>query len=151
MAKEQKLTLAPIEPEAAKTNPMLAGMTVEKMPENLEKLTLPPMLDLKTVTVGTVFSGRIIKMVENFTGKADMRKARLMHLQHSSGMEFLLPLTGVIRNAFKDYIKVGKDDTETISPELVGKTAYFQRLPDGSAKKYGGTRMFQFDIRLAAK
>jgi hypothetical protein len=147
----------------------------EDMPpaDELVKVTLPTMLDLKTVPIGTTFSGKVIRLVENFTGKSDMRKARLLYMRHRSGAEFLLPLTGVIKNALKQFLiedPAGKkatikqlkesgasakdlSETElcdfyTLSPELLDKTLYIRRMADRPSKKFAGKPMYDFQILL---
>ena len=182
---DKKLEMVPaktptaFEEESAKgsTFSILESVTgaPESMPpeSELEKVTLPPMLDFKTVPVGTVFSGKVIRLVENFTGKADMRKARLLYLRHSNGTEFLLPLTGVIKNSLKQYLiddpagkakalkemkesgASAKDlaDTElcdfyTLSSDIMGKVLYIKRQADRPSKKYGGKPMFDFQILI---
>lgn len=133
---------------------LLGSLAVsEQLPDekDLERLNLPPMLDVKLIPVGVTVSGVLVKLVENFTGRDDMRKARLLHLKKTTpagDVEFLMPLTGVIRNAFKPLLDCdpnNKDDY-TLKPEAIGKTYFFKRLPDGIAKKFGGKTMFQFDV-----
>ena len=128
-------------------------ITTEPLPEleKLERLNLPPMLNLKEVPVKSTISGVIIKLVENFTGREDMRKARLLHLKHASGTEFLLPLSGVIKNALKPFIVEDTKDKEsyTLKPEIIGRTLYVTRQHDGTSKKFGGKTMFMFDVLLS--
>jgi hypothetical protein len=115
-------------------------------------------------------SGALQKIVENFTGRSDMRKARLLQVKHKSGTEFLIPLTGVIKNALKSLLvpddaakkialglaKDAKDKAEIelldyyrLDPESVGRTIYIKRTADSSSKKYGGKTMFMFDVLLS--
>ena len=138
------------------SNSIMDILAVEQMPDQskVERMNLPPMLEPKTIAVGTTVSGVLVGLVENFTGREDMRKARLLHLKHKSGTEFLFPLTGTVRNAFKSLLNYPKkdakgnvDDTEfSLKDEAIGDTFFFKRLPDGSSKKYGGKAMYSFDV-----
>ena len=153
----------------SQSNTMAGLITIEQLPDDgeLVRLNLPPMLDIKQMPVGGGVSGVAEKIVENFTGRADMRKARLIQLKHKSGTQFLIPLTGVIKNAIKSYLvpddaakklmletaKDAKDKAEIelldfykLSPALAGKTLYVKRAPDSQSKKYGGKAMFMFDV-----
>ena len=131
----------------------VVSTTGAPIPDDAEKLNLPAMVDLKVVPVGVTISGEVVRLVENFTGREDMRKARLLYMTHASGTEFLLPVTGVIKNALKTFITEDKDDEEvyTLKPEIIGRTLYVTRQPDAPSKKYGGKPMFMFDVRLAKK
>jgi hypothetical protein len=154
------------------SNIMGGLITTEPMPseDTVERLNLPPMLDMKMIPIGGMVSGALQKIVENFTGRSDMRKARLLQVKHKSGTEFLIPLTGVIKNALKSLLvpddaakkialglaKDAKDKAEIelldyyrLDPESVGRTIYIKRTADSSSKKYGGKTMFMFDVLLS--
>ena len=155
----------------SQSNTFNSLMTMEQLPGEgeVQRLNLPAMIDLKTIPIGGLISGVCVKIVENFTGRSDMRKARLLQLKHKSGTEFLLPLTGVIKNALKNHLipdeeakkamlltaKDAKDKAEIelldfykLSPALAGKTLYVKRAPDSTSKKFGGKTMFMFDVLL---
>lgn len=183
--KKNKLELVPVTAEqtsfaaesaamTSQSNTMSSLITTEPLPDEsqFQRLNLPPMIDLKTMPVGGSISGIAEKIVENFTGRADMRKARLLQIKHKSGTQFLVPLTGVIKNAIKQYLvpdeaakktmmataKDAKDKAEIelldfyqLSPELAGKTILIKRGPDSSSKKYGGKAMFMFDVLISKK
>lgn len=177
--KKNKLSLVPATTSFAaesaamtsQSNTMGGLITTEQLPDEsqLERLNLPPMIDLKQMPIGGLISGVAEKIVENFTGRSDMRKARLLQLKHKTGTQFLVPLTGVIKNAIKGYLipdeagkksmlataKDAKDKAEIelldfykLSPELTGKTLYIKRGPDSQSKKYGGKSMFMFDVLI---
>lgn len=171
---DTKLQMVP----ADNTSLYMQAAELEKEMATAERLNLPQMVDLKKMPVGMTVHGAVVKLVENFTGKKDMRKARLIQCKNRNGTEFLLPLTGVIKNAVKQFLIPSAElreqaearakaefkgdaaglkkelaeiellDFYTLSPDFVGKTIFVTRQPDGTSKKYGDKPMFMFDVRL---
>jgi hypothetical protein len=138
--------------EAPRKIELVAGTTPKSMLDTvisqapsgvkIKKLNLPPLVKLGSINVGTTVSGELVGLVDNFTGQESMRNSKTLHLKHESGVEFLLPFSGVIKNSMKSHL----DSEGELFPESVGKTFYFTRQPDGASKKYGGKAMFLFDV-----
>jgi hypothetical protein len=112
--------------------------------KNLKKLTLPPMVKLNQVPIGSVLVGIIIGVVDSLSSRADMRESKLIHLKHVSGEEFLFPLTAQIKKA------VGGIDGLT---KNAGKMLVLKRLEDGETTKYGAPgdapkKVYMFDVYI---
>ena len=169
MVKTEKLEMVPHNPQSL----FAQADELAKEMAGAERLNLPEMVNFKQMPIGMTVSGVVVKLVENFTGKKDMRKARLIQCQHKSGAEFLLPLTGVIKNALKSFlieseelraaaVKAAKGDKKelaeielldfyTLSPELVGRTLFITRRNDSTSKKYGDKPMLMFDVLIGKR
>lgn len=130
----------------------------EAMPEGLERVGLPPLLrcgDVPgTLQVGATVSGVLVGLIGNFTGQEKLKHAYCLHLKHSGGTEFMLPLSGSIKQAFRPFLtESGKGDEKKLElkPEIIGDMFYFTRLPDGKSKNFGGKNFFGFDIKRLKK
>ena len=111
----------------------------------VKELNLPPLLKPAMIPVGQTVSGELISIVVNFTGRADLKETKVLRLKHSGGTEFMLPLSGTIKQALKSLGDIS--DAETFVKSNAGKTFYFTRCPDMVTKKYGGEKlMFSFDV-----
>lgn len=117
------------------TNYILTGY---QAPKNLRRLNLPRLVKMDQVPVDATIVGRLVKIQDNITGKAEMREAKLLWLKSNEGtereVEFLFPMSGVIRKAL-----------EPKPEEYVGKTLYITRRPDGVSGKFKKA-MFIFDV-----
>ncbi len=116
---------------------------------NLKKLNLPPLVKFGDkpgqIGVGVCVSGILVGLVENFTGKSEMRGTKTIHLRHESGEEFLLPLTGGIKSTFRQLCT----EAGELKPGIAGKQFFFTRRSDGVSKKYNGKAMFNVDVVMA--
>ena len=138
---ENKLQLVPAAGSVV-LNPLFtpASDAIE-IPKNAVKLTKPPLVKLESIPVGARVTAKIVDLVESISDRANMKEAKLIHLAHPNGTEFLIPLTGVIKKAIGGFEGVKKN---------VGKTLILVRQADGSTTKYGGEKkVFMFDIYLA--
>lgn len=131
-SKEKTLAGKQTNPETGVT---IYGLVLSAKPEGkkIKRLNLPPLLKAGMIPVGQAVSGELVAVVDNFTGKEDMRGSKCLHLKHASGTEYMLPLTGVIKKCLPEPEK------------KIGKKFYFTRLPDGVSAKYKKP-MFQFDV-----
>jgi hypothetical protein len=120
-----------------------------KVPEKgkLKKLNLPPLVKFGDkngqIGVGITVSGVLVGLVNNFTGKDEMKGTQTVHLKHESGEEYLIPLTGGIKSTFRQLLE---SDEKTVKPQYIGKTFFFTRRSDGVSKKYNGKAMFNVDV-----
>src|SRR3974390_815903 len=77
-------------------------------PKNVERLNLPRLVKCGDIPVGATISGKLIKIQANISGKEDMREAKCLWLQTDKGLDFLFPMSGVIRKALEpnpeDYV-----------------------------------------------
>lgn len=139
---ENKLQLVPAAGLATGLNPLFtAGSEPLELPKGAVKLTKPPLVKLESIPVGSRVTAKIVDLVESISDRANMKEAKLIHLQHPNGTEFLIPLTGVIKKAIGGFDGVKKN---------IGKTLILVRQADGSTTKYGGEKkVFMFDIYLA--
>ena len=112
-------------------------------PQNAKRLNLPRLIKGGDMPIGAALSGEIIAVIENFTGKADMKNSQVLHLKTESGNEILFPLTGVIKKALS--MKDGKPCEPT---DYIGETIHIVRQPDGMSGKYKKA-MFVFDVYIA--
>lgn len=154
---ENKLEIIPASDEqAALMAP--SPFIVEQMPpkEKLTLLNLPALLKPATVPIGATVSGTVVKLIQNFTGDKDMRKSCVLQIHHQkTDRDFLFALTGTVRKACQQFLIVkneGKEDETTALREgkdgLIGKTIFLTRREDGKAKRYGGNKMFNFDVAI---
>jgi hypothetical protein len=143
--KNNGLEMVPMKSGAGLGNPAVAALTTTDLPKGLKKLTLPPMLSPEQIPVNAVVSGKIIALANSISGRADMKESKLIHLQHETGQEFLLPMTGVIKKA------IGGNEGVTAN---IGKTLFVKRTPDGETVKYGKPgdapkKVFMFDVYIS--
>ncbi len=161
LKKEKKLELVPASAENKVELAPPSDFLVEQMPakDKLVKLNLPSLLKPSTIPVGATISGQVVRLIQNFTGDKKMKKSCVLELYHPrTDRSFLFPLTGTVRKAFLQYLEVeGEDDDENQVTKLksgkdglVGKTVFITRREDGQAKKYGGNKMFNFDVAILA-
>lgn len=144
MSKEKKLEKVP-----ATSNALSVISAPVSGKKKLKKLNLPPLVKFGDrpgqIAVGGSVSGVLMGLVDNFTGKSEMRGTKTIHMKHESGEEFLLPLTGGIKSTFRQLC----DDKENLKPEYVGRFCIFTRRSDGVSKKYNGKAMFNVDVEIA--
>ena len=148
MAKEKKLEkVAASGLATSNALSVISGAVPSK--GKLKKLNLPPLVKFGDrpgqIAVGQTVSGILVGVVDNFTGKSEMRGTKTLHIKHESGEEFLLPFTGGIKSTFRQLC----DDEENINPEYIGKLFFFTRRSDGVSKKYNGKAMFNVDVVMA--
>ena len=136
MAKQEKTEQAPQE------NPLLSALIVGSeaavaLPEQqFQRLTLPVFLKPSDFPIGAVLIARVVRIVDDFTGREDMKNAKSLWLKEPrTSQEFLFPITGVIENALAD---IG---------DPVGKVIAIKRQADSVSKKFSH-RMFMFDVFL---
>jgi hypothetical protein len=157
--KKQKLEMVP----AGEAKEVLAptDFIVEQMPDKskLIKLNLPTLLKPGSVPIGATVSGTVVKLIQNFTGDKKMKKSCVLEIHHPrTDRSFLFALTGTVRKAVMPFLVVkGEDDDDNQITELkpgkdglAGKTIFLTRREDGVAKKFGGNKMFNFDVAIAA-
>jgi hypothetical protein len=127
--------------------------------EKLKKLNLPTLLKPGTVPIGSTVGGIVVKLIQNFTGDNKMKRSCVLEIKSpNSDRSFLFALTGTVRKAVWPYLIVNGEDTDDnqtteLKPGkdgLAGKTIYLTRREDGQAKKYGGNKMFNFDVAILA-
>lgn len=163
MAKNKKLEMVPKTTDEENKVALVApsDFIVEQMPakDKLIKLNLPSLLKPASIPIGATISGQVVKLIQNFTGDKKMKKSCVLEIHHPrTDRNFLFPLTGTVRKAFLPYLEVkGEDDDENQTTVLrpgkdglVGKTIFLTRREDGQAKKYGGNKMFNFDVAIMA-
>ncbi|MDE2020056.1 MAG: hypothetical protein KGJ13_06960, partial [Patescibacteria group bacterium] len=93
------------------------------------------------IPVGQMVSGEIVNVVDSISSRENMRDAKLIHMKHESGAEFLMPLTGTIKKAIGGIEGVKGN---------IGKTLAVIRQPDGETEKYGGKKkVFMFDVFIS--
>lgn len=137
---ENKLALVPAAPGSVAGSPLAVTGALD-LPKGAVKLTKPPLVKLESIPVGSQINAVIVGLEESISSRENMKEAKLVHLRHTSGQEFLLPLTGVIKKAIGGFDGVKKN---------IGKTLILVRQPDGMTTKYGGEKkVFMFDIYLA--
>jgi hypothetical protein len=125
---------------------MVAHLTANELPDEKKftKMNLPPLVKCQDVPVGVTISGKLVRLVANFTGRADMRESKTIHLDNN-GVEFLFPFSGQIKQTFKSMLT---PDGE-LPDKVIGKTIMLTRLPDSVTVKYGGEKIvYSFDVRL---
>lgn len=115
--------------------------------EKLQRRNLPRMVRPNDVPIGAIVSGEILAIVDS---PVSTIKGKLLHLKHHTGQEFLMPCTGVIRQALapgreKDEAALKK----TLEGE-VGKLFYAKRLDNATSSKYKKD-MFMFDVYTSKK
>lgn len=127
--------------EAAAANPLPSENAVALfqpaagMMAKAKRLNLPRLVNIADeFPIGSALVGEVVKIVDNFTGKPEMKGSKVLWMRHESGAEFLFPLTGVVRKALEP-------DPE----KFIGKTISIVRNPDGFSGKYKKA-MFQFDV-----
>jgi hypothetical protein len=109
-------------------------------PANAKRLNLPRLVKGGDVPIGSTLTGKVIAIVENFTGKKEMDGSRVLHLETESGAELLFPLTGVVKKA------LSMRDGKACDPkDYVGETLFITRQPDSISGKYKKA-MFMFDV-----
>jgi len=145
MAKSKKLEMVKAEPGSVAIGgaaSLFQKVEPGLLPANAKKLTKPPMLKLDTIPVGAMVKGEVVGICDSLSPREDMRGAKLIHMKHENGAEFLLPLSGVIKKAIG-----GVDGVN----ENAGKTLIVVRQPDGETTKYaakgeGPKKVFMFDV-----
>lgn len=148
MPKEKKtmetvksLEMIPAPASIATGNALVNSIFTESLPDNVIKLTLPPMIKPDDVPMGQMVSGKIIALAPSLSSRSDMKNSKLIHMRHASGQEFLFPLTGVVKKA------IGGEDGVLNN---VGKTLILKRSQDGETTKYGGKKkVYMFDVYIA--
>jgi hypothetical protein len=162
--KKGKKTKFAAESEAAETaadtvavETLMGNLTVKEIPNDLERMNLPVLVKADQIPTGATVSGKLVRLVPNFTGKDDLRNSNCIWLENN-GTEFMLPMTGQIKKAFEPFLdmeQVEEKDSRgkkviteklTLHKDAVGDEFFFTRLPDGKSKNYG-KRMFLFDIK----
>lgn len=118
---------------AVQTLEIFAAKAGEKLdaPAKLKRRNRPPLVKPAACPIGGAVTGEIINVVPS--PKADI-KGELLWLRHASGLEFLFPVTGVIKQALDPDLK-----------KEIGKQFFARRLPDGLSGKYKKA-MFMFDV-----
>lgn len=134
MAKK-KMQMAVVETANSTEDYIIKGAGA--VPPSAKRLNLPRLVKMAEVPIGATVSGKLVAIVGNITGRDDMREARLLHLENK-GIEFLFPMTGVIRKALEP------DDSKK-AETYVGRTLYFTRQADGTSGKFKKA-MFMFDV-----
>lgn len=125
------------------TNAATMALVTKEPPKGLKKLTAPPLLKLEHIPIGQAVSGVILALAPSLSKRADMVNSKLIHLRHESGSEFLVPLSGTIKNAVG-----GEKGVE----DRIGKRLVLVRQPDGETTKYGGKKkMFMIDVYCEEK
>jgi hypothetical protein len=126
----------------------IATLTGTALPKSLKKLSLPPLVKFGEkpgqIAVGMTVSGALLGLVENITGKTEMRGSKTIHLRHESGTEFLIPFTGTIKSTFRQLM----DEDGEIKKENLGKVFFFTRQPDGFSDKFKKAQ-FNIDVQIA--
>lgn len=107
----------------------------------LERRNLPPMIKPGDIPVGGAIQGTIVKFVES---PSEEIKGRLIWLNYK-GIDFCVPCTGSIRNAFAPGKKDDDASLDAILAKEVGKFMWARRLPDKPSKFKKS--MFVFDVR----
>ena len=150
MTKNKKLALVP-------ANTAASEMFLTKLPDKkkLKRLSSPQLIRCEQVPIGGTVSGVLTGLVQNLSKEKKMGKAVVLTFHHKeSDRHFMFPMTGVIRAAIQPYLDVESDADQTTTlkdgPDgLLGKTLFITRREDGKAKKFGGNRMFNFDVDIA--
>ncbi len=109
----------------------------------LVRRNMPAMVKPGDVPLGGVVSGEILKVVDS---PVTTVKGKLLWIRHSSGQEFLFPVTGVIRNALAPGLsddEKGKHLTIALQKE-VGNLIVAKRT-ESKPSKYK-KEMFMFDV-----
>jgi hypothetical protein len=123
----------------------------DSVPQNAAKLTAPPLLKPNGVPVGETRAGEIVSLVENITGRKNMKRTYCFRLRHKSGKEFLFPITGTIKkdcaSLFAPFDETEEKPELKLKPDSIGKKVYFTRLEDGFSDKFK-KKMFRFDVNV---
>lgn len=128
-------------------NKVLFGVPDDFDEKKLQRRNLPRILRPSDVPMGGVVAGEIMAIVDS---PVSTIKGKLIQIRHKSGEEFLLPCTGVIRQA----LAPGREkDEAALKKQLeaeVGKNIFCKRLPDQLSTKYKKD-MFMFDVFTSKK
>jgi hypothetical protein len=119
---------------------------VKEMPSaaKARKLNLPPLVRMKDVPIGTIISGKVKAVIENFTGKSELKGSHVLHLTAPDNeTEFLFPATGVLRQALTRDSEGNKVEIKS----FIGKTLFIKRTDNQMNDKYK-KEMFMFDISV---
>lgn len=110
--------------------------------KKLVRRNLPQMIKPGDVPEGQAISGVIVDVVNS---PVTTVKGKLLWIRHSSGAEFLFPVTGTIRAALAPGLK-GEDEglVKQLKTEI-GNTIVARRLADKPNKAYNRD-MFMFDV-----
>ena len=99
---------------------------------NLERRNMPRLIKPEDIPIGGGMAGQIVKFVPS--PKKEV-KGDLVWLRLRGGVEITFPVTGVLRQALNQEL-----DKE------IGKVLIIIRGPDGHSKRFGGNKMFMFDV-----
>lgn len=97
----------------------------------LKRVNMPPIVKPATIPVGKWVQGELMAVVDSPNEEIDGKLLRLKYGEQ----EFLFPLTGQIAAA------LGAEPEKYVGQKFAAK-----RGPDGASKKYGGNRMFSFEV-----
>lgn len=152
MAKTKKLELVKGNHAGAVA---LANDFIEQLPEKgkLKRISSPQLMKCEHVPVGATISGIVTGVVQNLAKKKEMKGALVIQLHHKrTDRHFMFPMTGVIKAALLPYLDNSNDEDIQFKDgddSILGKTMFITRREDGVAKRYGGNRMFNFDVDIA--
>lgn len=96
-------------------------------PEGVQakRLTLPPIIKPREIADGVMVEGKVLKLIPS---PISTYKSELLWMQHTSGKEFLFPVTAIVQRALKtEFGAVDKSVGATILIRGLGQT----RTADG--------------------
>ena len=141
-----KKTSAVVKTENVPSSAMLALFNAPAGAEKkLVRRNLPQLVKPESVPVGGVVSGEILKVTEQ-QSKSDKKPMFSLWLRHDTGVEFLFPVGGVIRNALLPG--VDRNDVAGIRDGLekeIGNSFVAKRTEDKQSETFK-KKMFMFDV-----
>lgn len=159
MKTDKKLKLTPAKPGTLAVQTIASAnildFSSEMMPDKkkLKRISAAPLLKFQDWPVGVIISGKVTGLIQNLAKDKKMVKSVVIQMYHAkTDRSFLLPMTGTIRAAMREYLDITGEDTDqerttlkTGPDGILNKTIWVTRRETGHSKKYN-KEMFNFDV-----